>query len=373
MTTFAQFFHLRDLERTDINLRPEHDAQIFVDIDGILPKVRKQLRDGVPKLVIFGDIGTGKSHLLRHVEHVLARETRYQPVFITLSGFDKKSRFARVHALVMDAIEPLLSKLLELPTGVQGWIERDFQGSDDMREALRKLANPKLPLADRARVRAWLKGTGPSAAQGHKLGFSGRLSDHAGPAQLVNLWRSISEMYQKFSSNHAMLLLLFDEAESIQQTLSPEGQHDLGNGFRHLLDDDNRALGCMFGLNMPLARGVHPFLRADVFRRIDHSSIPLQPIGGVERTRQFVEGFWKEIAPGARPLLDASAIEFVGTQLARLRERLGIAKSEGLGRTPTQADLLVVLNEIAHHAFETNTRPPLSEASVRAWLRLEAA
>lgn len=370
MTKFAEHLRLRDPRRESLKLSPEHDAGIFVDIDDVLPKVERQLA-AIPKLVVFGDAGTGKSHLLRHIEKQMGKQRGYRGLFVTLSGFERKSRFARVHALVMEQLEKPLLEVFALP-GSQASIEQ-ASVSVDIKLALRKLRDPKVSSNDRARIRGWLKGSGVTGPQASKLGFSGRLLDQAGPAQLVDLWKTIAAIYKENDPEHETLLLLFDEGESIQQLLGPEGQHELGNGFRHLLDNDNKSIGCVFGLNLPVARGAHPFLRADVKRRYDDTAIQLRPIASGDRARQFVEKLWPMLANEGPPMLAPPAMEYVGDHLAELREQLDTATTDGLNRAATQADLLVVLDFLAHAAVETGTALPLAREVVRAWFHMTEA
>jgi hypothetical protein len=373
VTQFAEYLHLRDGSREKLILSPEHDANIFVDLDGILPRVKEKLAHAAPKLVVFGDIGTGKSQLLRHVEQQLAPEHRFRPVYVVLSGLDRRSRFDRVHALVMQALERPLIDVLQ-SNDVAAWLDRQSGLTLDMKHALQLLRDPRTKPDALARARAWLKGPGITHAQAHKLGFSGRLTDTAGPAQLVDFWKQIGELYHTCSRDRRALLLLFDEGESIQQSMGPESLRDLGNGFRQVLDPDNRSIGCMFGLNLPALRGgEHPFLRADVERRHDDVRINLQPLGGPERVRAFTERLWGILADPLHPMLTADAINFVGNHLAFLRERAGAAVAGSLKRAPTQADLLVVLNFIAEAAFRVKAALPLSEAALRAGLHIVEA
>jgi energy-coupling factor transporter ATP-binding protein EcfA2 len=371
VTKFAEHLRLRDPRRESLKLSPEHDAEIFVDIDQVLPDVARAL-EATPKLVIFGDYGTGKSQLLRHIQKVVAKKRDYRGLYVTLSGFERKSRFARVHALVMEQLEKPLLELFELP-GNDGWIER-AEVSVDVKHALRQLRNPKVLPNDKARIRGWLKGPGVTGPQASKLGFSGRLLDQAGPAQLVDLWKTIGRLYRENAPDQAKLLLLFDEGESIQQILGPEGQHEIGNGFRHLLDQDNDSVGCVFGLNLPVARGAHPFFRADVKRRYDDMAINLKPIASGERAKPFVDALWPMLtAPDAPPLLAAPAMKYVGDHLIEIRERLDTAVAEEINRAATQADLLVVLDYLAHSAVDSHVALPLSLVDVRKWLRMTGA
>ncbi|HSN99587.1 MAG TPA: hypothetical protein VLS89_14935 [Candidatus Nanopelagicales bacterium] len=369
MTRFADFFALRDRDRESLAVSPEHDAKLFVDLDRVLPRVRDMLR-GVPRLILFGDYGTGKSHLLRHIQDQMAPDMRYRAVYVVLSGFQRRSRFQHVHALVMQKMEDVLIPLLQGTRDIRGWIEARRDVDEDVRRALVQLADPSTKEPDRARLRAWLKGPGITTAELRRLGLSGRLVDTCGPAQLVDLWKCIGEMHQQHALDRSSLLLLFDEGESIQQALSPEGQHDLANGFRALLDPDNRSLGCVFGLNLPGARATHPFLRTDVARRILDSTLSLQALGGPLRVRAFAEALWAMLAePDAPPLLDTEALAQVAQHLALLRDKLGLTLGPP-NRMPTQSDLIHVLNRLAQAAFQARQPPPIPADWIRDALQV---
>jgi hypothetical protein len=365
VTQFAEFFRLRDPHREGIKLSPEHDAEVFVDIDGLLPKVVERLRTA-PKLVVFGDYGTGKTQLLRHIEQKLAASVPLHPVYIVLSGFERRSRFQRVHTIVMQALEDTLTDLVTGKPDVEAWIRERRDVAEDVRNALLHLARPTLPPGDRTKVRAWLKGTGPTALQAQKLGLSARLFDLCGPADLVKVWRCIGQMHQEHSPDRSKLLLLFDEGESIQQIVSPEGQHDVGSGLRALLDEDTRELGCVFGLNLPSARATHPFLRTDIERRIGDGVLHLRPLGGPQRVRDFTTALWGEISDGL-PLLANDALPYVGERLMVLLEKLGLTFGPP-NRMATQSDLLMLLDRVAQTAFQRKIKPPIPLSEVQAWL-----
>jgi hypothetical protein len=78
-------------------------------------------------------------------------------------------------------------------------------------------------------------------------------------------------------------------------------------------------------------------------------------------------------APDAPPLLAAPAMKYVGDHLIEIRERLDTAVAEEINRAATQADLLVVLDYLAHSAVDSHVALPLSLVDVRKWLRMTGA
>lgn len=364
LASFAQFFGLRDVRRTSLVLSPVHDAEIYVDMDDVLSRVREWLR-GVPGFVIYGEYGTGKSHLLQHIGQVLAPPARLHPVFVELSGFDRHSKFKLVHSRTMQAMEEPILTLLSSNRDVKTWIATQSGLNPDMKKALVALSEPQAKPEERAHLRAWIKGTGPTPSQAARLGLSGRLFDNVGPAELVSFWKCLGEMYQQFSPTRATLLLLMDEAAALQEVVSPEGLLDIGTGIRYLVDPSNRSIGYGFGLNLPGARGVHPFMRSDVESRVHSKTVQLQTLGDEKRIIRFLDGIWHLLSAGAF-FLSRDAVTFVAGHLPLLREKFGTSiATPTKTAAPTQRDLLMVLDRIAQTIWGMEHSVPLSLSDLR--------
>ncbi len=367
MTSFAEFFRLADERRTTFVLSPERDPGLLVDMDGLLAFLEARVRPGAtaPQAVIFGEFGTGKSHALRYVEHVLAPKNQMQPVYLALSNFGARSTFSDVHVRVMSALDEFLQFML--PSAPESAIDTNGRLSPDMKKALKLLRDAKTPPKDRGTVRAWLMGIGPTPTQARRLGFAGRLLETAGPVELVKLWKGIGEIGAAVTGRR--LLLLLDESEAFGRVTDAQAQASLGSGLRELFDTDNAAVGIFLAANTPDVRvGVHPLKRADFQSRTVGKELTLTGLADPGQVERFVRGWWHHIGKPDTHLLDEVALKLVATRLKDLRDVLVGRPQAAL--KPTQRNLMDVLAFIGRKALEHGMRPPISERDIRAWFVL---
>ena len=106
----AEWYGLRD-GLTDFSIENDtHAALLFAsqDLDATLNKIlNKSFRtDTPPKFVLYGDWGVGKTHTMRHIEHVIATTPEFpaRTVFVELPDINSKSTFQVAHAALMDAL-----------------------------------------------------------------------------------------------------------------------------------------------------------------------------------------------------------------------------------------------------------------------------
>ncbi|MDC0749070.1 hypothetical protein [Polyangium mundeleinium] len=378
MTPFARYFKLKDAERTDFRLStklPEH-LRLYVDLDGSLPKVEQALRVETPLLVVEGDFGTGKSHLLRYVEHVLLGPdsplVRFEPVYVALSGFHRRSNFLSVHQQIAPEFIKKATAAMQAPGKER---EKRLDGihgiTENMRLALRDLGLPGVGTAHPGATTAkqWLmassKLSGPAMA---KAKFTCTLFEEAGPTQIVELYKAISDLHRSVFGKK--LLLLLDEAETFSNVVDIDAQASIGSGMRTLFDSENQSLGFFLGLNTPRVRGgIHPLLRSDVQSRIGNRQLRLKPLGTAEDRSQFMERLWPGLTSDANSLpflLERAAFDLVAHRLEDLYRRL-VRDEEQLFATSSPRDLLHVLSDIGLNAVEKGVEPPIRADMIRRW------
>jgi hypothetical protein len=369
VTSFAEFFGLADETRTTFVLSPERDPGLLVDVDGLIRFLDEKARPGAtaPQAVLFGEFGTGKTHALRYVEHVLAPKHGLLPIYLPLSNFGPKSTFADVHVRVMNALDEPLQAMLQAFSTADQAIMANSRLNRDAKEALARLRNPSTPPKERATVRTWLMGVGPTPTQARSLGFAGRLFETAGPVELVNLWKGIGEIWA--AARGKRLVLLLDEGEAFGRVTDSRAQASLGAGFRELFDTDNAAIGVFLAVYTPDARkGIHPLSRAEFESRIAEKRRDLRGLSDPDHVRRFVQGWWELIGrPGTR-LLDEGALDLIASRLKDLRDVIAVRPQPAL--RPTQRNLMDVLAFIGKRAVEDGRRPPLTERDVRTWFAL---
>lgn len=356
--------------RVSFELSPEHDARLLIDLDGIVGWLQDRLSMGTsaPQLVITGDFGTGKSHVLRYIEQRLAPERNIRPVYFQLGAFMKRSTFFDLHITVMDELLGIIEGNLGRVGNVSQFLVESTSLKGDIKEAVVLLSDPSAPLKRRAMLRSWLRGTGPTPTQARsELGLSGRLFETANSVLLVNLWRAAGELQR--AADGRTLMLLMDEGEAFSKMVSPDAQAAMGSGMRTLFDADNRSLGIALGLNTPTSRkGLHPMLQADVNSRLIGKQRGLSPLGDPEHVRRFLLALWTNLrGPGSAPLLfDDEAAEMIATQLRDLRNAISL-RSQVSSPTPTQRDLMSVLRYISELALRDQRQPPLTRAMLASW------
>lgn len=369
-TPFAHLFRLADPRRVSFELSPEHDAALFIDLDGVVGWIEKRIAapERAPQLVVTGDFGTGKSHVLRLIEKKLAPARKIRPVYFQLGPFQRRSSFLDLHISVMEELLEILEQNLTHLEEVPSFLEQKTSVKGDVKAALVALARPDTPEPKRAMLRSWLRGTGPTPTQARKdLELSGRLFEGASPITLVNLWKAVGELQRK--ADGRSLMLLMDEGEAFSKMVSPDSQASMGAGLRTLFDPDNRSLGIGLGLNTPTSRqGLHPMLQHDVASRIQGKQLQLSPLVDPVRIRRFLEGLWERLrGPKAPPeLFDEGATDLLSNHLRTLRDSISL-RSQTLSPTPTQRDLMSVLRYIGEFAMRDGELPPLTREMLDRW------
>src|SRR6476660_3291960 len=110
MDTLASWFGLKDGHKDFFIANDEDSRLLFArqelddQLQGIL---RKSFRTGnPPKFVMYGDWGVGKTHTMRHIEHVVSTTNGFdsQIVFVELPDITAKSTFQIAHAALLDAL-----------------------------------------------------------------------------------------------------------------------------------------------------------------------------------------------------------------------------------------------------------------------------
>src|SRR5438105_3518776 len=110
METMADWYGLKDGHK-DFYIENDAHARILFarsqlddQLHGIL---RKSFRTGnPPKFILYGDWGVGKTHTMRHIEHVVGTTAGYdaQIVFVELPDITAKATFQLAHGALLDAL-----------------------------------------------------------------------------------------------------------------------------------------------------------------------------------------------------------------------------------------------------------------------------
>src|ERR1051325_7066354 len=179
MDSMADWYGLKDGHKDFYIENDVHARLLFArsqlddQLQGIL---RKSFRTAnPPKFVLYGDWGVGKTHTMRHVEHVVTTTTGFdaQIVFVELPDIIAKATFQIAHAALLDALglNRVKNWMLQFQTKHQSesqdLIQRQTQ-SEDIARAFLTLVG----FGDSSRICwDWLRGADLSAADARSVGL----------------------------------------------------------------------------------------------------------------------------------------------------------------------------------------------------------
>lgn len=331
--TLGRWFHLRDSERTSFELSPERDADIWCGDPQVEKNLREALRagieQGVPKLLFYGEYGTGKTHSLFHCRRIL-EDRRCHCVAVVWSGFSSRTRFSDLFRETMKSVSPSLPARLVrdhlrehqgefiLPGDLGELVRSD----SDLRQALTTLADceslfPAPTLNERGNLAwRWLQCFPLNAKQRKDLGVAASLSERDSPAHLVNVLRLIGALLRERKDQK--LVFLFDEAEQTNELRhNRDALNSFASAIRALFDRSQQDIGILLSFYAPRLEE-QVFIRPDTFSRLDASQIiQLRPLDKREERIDFLEAVLTQLVERGQP----KHFPFQTTALLLLAER----------------------------------------------------
>lgn len=236
------------LVRENFQINPKQsfeDAQLFFgknENEKLIRAIEQGYLAGlVPRVYIFGQYGTGKTHLLYNLKHHFENDPNefgIVPLVVQVEA-ESKTRFQALHKRMLDAVG---SEAVE-----QAYQEYGFGGGDrearfrelfpnaNLRQAMQALlAGPALQgLAWR-----WLTGEPFSAAEQSQLGVTTGLKE---TGDLVEVLIALGELFKRTGKR---LLFLVDEGEGLHNVTNADSQRSWHDAFRRLADsNDNQSVG----------------------------------------------------------------------------------------------------------------------------------
>lgn len=365
MSTFAEHFDLYDPDRVSLELDPRRDAKIYVDVHGVMPKIKDILvaTSPAPKLLVTGEWGMGKSHTLWHVATELLPELAdpAHEVFVKLGGLTNKARFLDVYRQIIQALrEPLEDALRQLAD----LTDDDLAGlTQDGRLVLRSLGERLRADADAPELgalRMWLSGAGPTPTQAMRLGLGTRLKDSPHHQDLVPLLLAASRIIARAKKSRPVIFI--DESTAFRMPRGQDAKVSISEGLRELFDQDNRDLGIVLGM---YDRGA-PWLRLDVLQRLENRRVELSPLVSTDEVAEFTRRLGHEM--GRRHLFGPGAIDRFSTHVLK-------ARLPGLDPTSpgSPRSLLKLLDALLQQAYKERVPLPLPAERVAVWLPADVA
>ncbi len=246
METMKEWFGLTG-EHRDFTIDYTEDAELFfarqeLD-DQLLALLRRSFRtDNPPKLVLYGEWGTGKTHTMRHIQYLIETGDEFNAtvVFVELPDILGKSTFQVAHGALLDALG--IDKAKEWAINFQSThgasahekIQEITQSSDIA------IAFTSLPShGDLSRIAwDWLRGLPLSAADARMAGLPPSLSQST---QFIRVLEMLGQLC-KLSDDY-MLVLMLDEATKLDSITNSDANSHWVNSFKLLADSQTKDVG----------------------------------------------------------------------------------------------------------------------------------
>ena len=296
---FKNWFCLNQRESftIDAKINPS-DARFYFGRETLEKRMRQQIARAfvdpqVPKMMVWGPYGCGKTQTLHYLAHWLEHQKppscKESPHVVHLEiEVQSKSTAREWHLQNMEAIG--------MDT-VQGWLQQLFAKSPNFSQELAKLTGD--PNIQKAFTE--LRGSGPQSFSAWRWLSGQKLT--GGELQAIKVTRNLGDVGVgdlvaglQACGNLARavgvcLILFIDEMEELQNVREGDAAESWHQYVRKLADNANSSVGFVIGFKAD-TRDDAPriFLRGDVTSRIGHNNyIELETLAAPVNVQNFVE------------------------------------------------------------------------------------
>jgi len=248
---FKEWFCLNGRESFTIDpkVNPD-DARFYFGREEIKNRIKAQLRrsfvePGVPKMVIYGSFGSGKTQTLFYLEHYLQNERpeacrgSAKTLYLDLEMYSR-SDHKTWHLQLMEAIGK---------TTVSTWIDRLFSRTQNLDTELKSIFGD-INMAEAAKnLRAggdvgllawrWFCGYELKPNELERLNVTRSLGD-LGSGDMVKALVGLGRLAQK---SEEKLIFLMDEAERLKNVKTGDATESLHNYLWNLAESSNSSVG----------------------------------------------------------------------------------------------------------------------------------
>ncbi len=293
------WFCLKNREKLTIDpkINP-NDGKYYFCRKEIKERIIEQLQrsfidPGVPKMIIYGSYGSGKTQTLYYIKHYLENHTpevcREKPVLVHLDlEMKSKSNCWDWHLQLMEALGiETLSK----------WIEGIISEGEDIEEQLKNIFKDDNYIKAIKDIRVggeqgllawrWLCGKELKPNELQKLKVTRSLGE-VGSSDLVNVLLGIGALAKKRGYK---LIFLIDEAEQFLNVKNEDSIESLHNYLRKLAEPINEHVGFVIATFGVTQDQMAEFLvREDIKTRIGESNfIEIPPFPDIENVEIFIK------------------------------------------------------------------------------------
>jgi len=297
MTEFSRWFCLKDRRNFTIDpqINPD-DARFYFGRDDIKSRLQRQVRrafisPGVPKIMVWGPYGSGKTQTLFYLEHYLKTETPAHcqgaphTLYVTVE-MRSNSTASHLHMQLMETLGK---------EAVSGWVRSLFDQVANLDTALQELVDdPNIAVALKElrgsgeRTFAawrWLTGQSLNASELSGLSLTRNLGE-VGAGDLVNALVAIGDLASRVDQK---LIFLLDELEELHNVRTGDASESIHQYFRRLSEPANASVGFLVGFKADVLDDAPEVLRrGDVQGRIGPGNyIDIPPLPAVSDVKTF--------------------------------------------------------------------------------------
>lgn len=305
MESFSNWFCLNNRSNFTIDAQINHtDAQYYFGRHDTKVRLQKQVRrafidPGVPKMMIYGPYGSGKTQTLFYLHHYLQNEVQAidsaKPhlVYIPVE-MQERSKSANLHMQLMQALGK---------ETVSGWVRKLFETSPNLDAALNQLTSDVNVAVALRELRApgeasfaawrWLTCQGLAAKDLSQLGLTADLST-SGSKDMAEALVAVGHLAKKVNQ---VLIFLIDEMESLQNVRAGDAAESIHLYVRNLAEKKNSFVGFLIGFKADVPDDAPEILRrSDVMSRVGNQNfLDVPPLPAVSDVKTFMKELLKNL------------------------------------------------------------------------------
>jgi DNA polymerase III delta prime subunit len=305
MEDFVTWFCLKN--RTNFTIDPQinaEDSQYYFGRDDIKHQLQKQIRrafiaPGIPKMMIRGPYGSGKTQTLFYLKHYLCEQTpasaKGDPhtLYLTIE-VRSNSTASNIHMQLLEALGKDI---------VASWVRQLFDTSKNFDTALLEIIeDPNIYKAIKE-LRAtgessytawrWLTGQTINSKELNGLQITRNLGD-LGAGDLVNAIIAVGNLAVSVNQK---IVYLIDEMEQLNYVKFGDAYESIHRYILKLSDAANSSIGFLIGYKADVIDDAPETLRrGDVYSRIGASNyIEVPPLPAVSDVKLFIRELLKSL------------------------------------------------------------------------------
>jgi len=366
---FKDWYCLKERESFSIDPKINKvDAKFYFGRETIKTQLTNQIRrsflsPGVPKMLIYGPFGSGKTQTLFYIGYLLREDkpnTCRQNVHTVHLDLEMRSKsdfhdwhLELMEALGKDQVVKWIEGISASGTNFEDELKKIFQNEINLVEAAKSLTRGDLVFT----AWRWFCGQSLSGKELESLRVTRNLGD-VGVGDMINLLSGLGKLAER---NNEKLIFLVDEAEQFKNVGGGEKGRDsmesLHDYLRKLSEPSNSAVGFVIaGTAVTLDDMPEWYYRSDILTRIGKDNvIEIPHLPAITE----VQGFMKELLT---EFIDSDKTDKL------IKEK---ALESSLKTFPFQFDAFELLAEYAtqdpEKALPRNIIRAINECAITAW------